>query len=165
MKRIAISVALLIVPTIAFADPVKRNESQSTMYAADGDTGPHRAVDRYGNILVISQLASPANYWSACSATASGTGNVTIKGGTVSVRTYVTSITCGNQSTVSTQLNFKDGTTTISNGWVGPNTGNAGFTATYPVPLRLTAAADFNFSPSTTSSSTICCAAGFTSAN
>lgn len=120
---------------------------------AKGDTGGR----------LITANAPAGETWSACSASNTGTGNVTIKGLVASNRIYVTSISCGNQSAVSSQVNFKDGTTTIYVGWVAPNTGNAGFDTTLPIPLRLTSGTDFNFSLSTTATSTICCAAGYIS--
>ena len=48
MKKILFLVSILI-PSIVFAGPHVRNESQSTLYSAEGDTQPTSAVDRYGN--------------------------------------------------------------------------------------------------------------------
>lgn len=47
MKKILIS--LILIPSLAFSENVTRNENQSTLYSAEGDTGPVAGVDRYGN--------------------------------------------------------------------------------------------------------------------
>lgn len=51
MKRLIVALVLAF-PVIASADPVRRNENQTTIYATDGDIGPHVGVDRYGNQIM-----------------------------------------------------------------------------------------------------------------
>jgi hypothetical protein len=49
MKKILFILSIFLIPQITLAERVQRNENQSTLYAAEGDTGPIGSVDRYGN--------------------------------------------------------------------------------------------------------------------
>jgi len=114
--------------------------------------------------IITSPYAPPGDSWAGCSVEATGTSNTQIKAAPgAGIRTYVTSISCTNDSLVPSEINFKNGTGYFYTGWVMANTGNSGFQVTFPVPLRLTANTAFNFSMTTTGTSTFCCAAGYTS--
>jgi len=163
MKRILLAI-FLILPVIASADPVRRNESQTTIYSTEGDLGPHVAVDRFGNQIILARPASPANYWSSCSSTITGTSRTAIKTGVASTRLYTYSVTCSNSGASASIFNVSDaGGAVQAVGALAATVGS--YTATFPVPLRGTAGNDLSVTLATASTSTICCANGYTSAD
>lgn len=110
-------------------------------------------------------LTAPApmgETFAVCSAAATNTSNTQIKAAVTGMLIYVTSLSCTNTSTVSSEITFKDGTGNFWTGYVSSTTiGNSNYQQTFLVPLRGTVATALNFAMTTTSTSTICCAAGY----
>lgn len=140
-------------------------QSALSVDAASGD---------YGNLKLgldgrlITAPAPAGETWQACGTATASTADVAIKAAVASNRIYVTSITCASSDADNaTNLNFKDATTVIAVGGVNQMaTTSAGtFTANFPVPLRGTVNTAFNFNTAVSTSSVICCGAGYISVN
>ena len=166
MKLIANLLIAILIPILAFADPVVRNESQTTLYSTDGQVGPHVSVDRFGNQLIISSLSAPGSTWQACTGAITDTTQTAIKAAVALNRIYITEIGCNNSSAVASTLVFQDGAATAI--WQGAITAaatNGSYTMTFPVPLRGTVNTALNVTLGTTATNTRCCAAGYISVN
>ena len=128
-----------------------------------GDVAPP-SMD-LGNRLVTTN-APAGETWQGCGTATASTADVAIKAAVASNRIYVTSITCSSSDADNaTNINFKDGSTVIAVGGVSQMaTTSAGtFTATFPTPLRGTANTALNFNTAVSTSSVICCGAGYIS--
>lgn len=135
----------------------------SQLVGTTGDVAPP-SMD-LGN-RVVTTNAPAGETWQGCGTATASTADVAIKAAVASNRIYVTSITCSSSSaTTATNINFKDGSTVIAVG--GTNqmaTTSAGtFTATFPTPLRGTVNTALNFNTAVSTSSVICCGAGYIS--
>ena len=128
----------------------------------DGDATTIR-TDLLGR--TITTLAPAGESWQACSAQATGVGDVPIKAAVASNRIYVTNLNCSNDSIVPSRISFKDGSTVIAVGGIGALSTSGSFQTTFPVPLRGTSNTALNFAMQTTSTATICCASGYISVN
>lgn len=139
-------------------------QSSLTADAASGDYGTLKG-DLDG--AQITRLTPAAQMWSACSSAATGTSDTAIKTAVASNRIYVTSLSCYNTATVASAINFKDGASTIYAGGISNSTlaGVAYYEHSLPVPLRGSVNTAFNFAMVTTSTNTVCCAAGYISPN
>lgn len=124
-------------------------------------------VDGDGRLAVNAQGAAAGSTWQACSGSITNTTQTDIKAAVASNRIYVTSIGCNNTATVASTLVFGDGASAIWQGAIGNSTlnGVAGYTMTFPVPLRTTANTAFTVTLGTTATATRCCAAGYISVN
>ena len=60
MKRIILLIALLI-PSLALAENLQRNESQAVLYAAEGAVGPIKSADRFGNQMCSLSAGTTTN--------------------------------------------------------------------------------------------------------
>lgn len=162
MRVIALLI-LILIPSVSLADNAFQcNANQSAIYA-QGQFGP-AAVDTKGNIFAV--IASPGDTWQSCGTATASTANVAIKAAVASNIIYVTSITCSSSDADNaTNINFKDGTTVIAVGGVNQMaTTSAGtFAATFPTPLKGTVNTALNFNTAVSTSSVICCAAGYIS--
>jgi len=134
--------------------------------AADGDYSPITLGMRGEQ---ITSLASANAMFHSCGTATGVTSDVEIVAAIAGQRHYVTSITCSNSSaTVATNLNFKDGATTRAVGGVSQmaTTSNGSFAISSSLPLiRGTVNTAINFNTAVAVTSTVCCAAGYTSAN
>lgn len=130
-----------------------------------GTSGDFTQLKADGSGKLVTTLAPPGETWQACSAAQTGTAEETIKANVASNRIYVTSVACVNTGAAATRIIFRDGSggTAIAHGMVAATTGY--FSQSFPVPLRLTSNTTFLFQPSTTSSSTTCCANGYVGVN
>jgi len=118
-----------------------------------------------GNRLVTTN-APAGEMWQSCGTATASTADVAIKAAVASNRIYTTSITCASSDADNaTNINFKDGSTVIAVGGVNQMaTTSAGtFTATFTTPLRGTSNTALNFNTAVSTSSVICCAAGYIS--
>ena len=117
---------------------------------------------------VLPTMPDRPEVWSACGTATASTSNVAIKAAITAGYIYVTSITCASSdAAVATNINFKDGTTTIAVGGVNQmaTTSSGAFSASFVVPLRGSKNTAFNFNTVVSVSSVICCGAGYVSAN
>lgn len=138
-------------------------ESAITASAATNDYGNPKA-DTGGRTIVTDAPAGET--WQGCGTATASTSDVAIKAGVASNRIYVTSVTCSSSDADNaTNINFKDGSTVIAVGGVNQMaTTSAGtFAATFPTPLRGTVNTALNFNTAVSTSSVICCAAGYIS--
>lgn len=128
-------------------------------------------------ILLLPSIAlaevepSRSSYWYSCGTATAVTSDVAIRatGGTL-VRIYVTDIGCKNTSTtVSTALDFKEGTTVFHAGGIGAQVAlsgtNGSYSHSFPLPRRLSANTALNFATNTATTSVTCCAGGFVAIN
>lgn len=112
-------------------------------------------------------MTSRPELWNGCGTATASTSNVAIKAAVTNAVIYVTSITCASSSaTTATNINFKDGTTTIAVGGVSQmaTASNGCFSSSFTVPLRLTKNTAFNFNTDVSVTSVICCANGYVAA-
>jgi len=131
------------------------------------------AVGDYSNIQLdevgrlITTLAPAGESWQACTGAITNTTQTDIKAAVASNRIYVTSIGCNNTAAVASTLVFGDGASAIWQGAIGNSTlnGVAGYTTTFPVPLRGTVNTAFTVTLGTTATNTRCCASGYISVN
>lgn len=144
--------------------------TEDPLTVSSSGTGDYTSpkVDRTGR--VITTFAPAGESFQSCGTATGVTTDVAIKAAVASNRIYVTSISCKNTSTtVSTNLDFKDGTIITSVGGIGALVSASGtsgsFTVTYPVPLRGTVNTALNFATNSATSSVTCCAAGYVSVN
>ena len=125
-------------------------------------------VDLDGRLATNPWGADTSETGQSCGTATASTANVEIKAAIVSTRIYVGSVTCASSDADNaTNINFKDGTTTVAVGGVNQMaTTSAGtFTAEFNPPLRGTANTAFNFNTAGSTSSVICCANWYTSGN
>lgn len=135
--------------------------------AAVSSTGDAQFMlaDAEGRFAVNAYGANVAEFFSSCSSAITGTSRTAIKAGVASNRIYVTSITCSNNSAVTSQMSFTDGAGAQLAAGNVTALGGTGFDATFPVPLRGTVNTDFSVTLTTTATSTICCANGYIANN
>ena len=130
--------------------------------AADDYSWPK--FDTGGRTIITNAPAGET--WQGCGTATASTSDIAIKAAVASNRIYTTSITCASSDADNaTNINFKDGATVIAVGGVNQMaTTSAGtFTATFPTPLRGTSNTALNFNTAVSTSSVICCAAGYIS--
>jgi len=140
-----------------------REDNLTSSVSANGDYIAAKA-DSLGRL--ITTFAPEGDAYYSCSSAATNTSDTAIKAAVASKRIYVTSLTCGNNSAVASQLSIKDGTTVMAVGGVGTLAATGGgFVATFPVPLRGAVNTALNFAMTTTATSTICCAQGYIAVN
>lgn len=166
MKLITNLLIALLIPGIAFADPVVRNESQTTLYSTDGQVGPHVSVDRYGNQSVT--IVPAGEKFQSCYASAITDGSTyALKAAVASNRIYVTDIECTNASTTASLLVFADGGTTVLYGALSNTTvdGIGRYQRSFQTPIRGTVNTAFNVTLGTTATNTRCCIYGYISVN
>lgn len=149
----------------AIAIVAVREDALTTSTSTTGDYS-HMKVDANGRQIVTN--APPGETFQSCGTATAVTSDVAIKAAVASNRMYVTSITCKNTSiTVSSALDFKDGSTIIAVGGIGAQVAASGtdgsFIAIFPVPLRGTVNTAFNFATNTATTSVTCCAHGYIS--
>ncbi len=114
----------------------------------------------------ITAPAPAGEMWVSCGTATASTADVAIKALVASNRIYVSSVTCASSDADNaTNINFKDASTVIAVGGVNQMaTTSAGtFTASFPTPLRLASGTAFNFNTAVSTSSVICCGAGWIS--
>lgn len=143
------------------------NEAEAALASSDGQAN-FVALSKSGKVMVT--LAAPGQSWYACSAVATGTSTTVIKSAVAGKRIYVTSLSCYNNSTTSSIIEVYDGAYAgnlfLTRSILGPNTAaHSVWHQSFPVPLRGSVNTDLNFAMATTSTSSRCCAAGYTSAN
>lgn len=135
--------------------------------AGDGDYG-HFNVDLDGRLATNPWGADTSDTGSSCGTATASTADVAIKAGVASNRIYVGSITCSSSDADNaTNINFKDGSTVMAVGGVSQmaTASDGSFVATFSPPLRGTVNTAFNFNTAVSTSSVICCANWFISAN
>lgn len=132
--------------------------------SSTGD-GQHILSDAEGRMAVNAYGANVAEFYSSCSSAITGTARTAIKAAVASNRIYVTSISCSNNSAVSSQASFTDGAGAQLAAGNITALGGVGFVQTFPVPLRGTVNTDFSVTLTTTATSTICCANGYIANN
>lgn len=142
--------------------------TQDPLSVDQGTSGDIAApkVDRSGR--TITTMAPAGESWQSCGTATASTSDVAIKAAVASNRIYVTSITCSSSSaTTATNLNFKDGSTVIAVGGVSQMATAApgAFSAVFPVPLRGSVNTALNFNTAVSTSSVICCGAGYVATN
>lgn len=104
---------------------------------ADGDV-VRVVADLTGKAIVL-PYANPENYLVGTTAAITGTGDTAIVvSQATGVRTYITHLTITNSSSAGTWVNLKDGSTVIYTAYAA--SGGGGVAATFPVPLKGTAA-------------------------
>lgn len=119
-------------------------------------------VPAYAQVLPTTD--SIPTTWLACGTATASTGDVAIKAALTNAFIYVSSVTCASSDADnSTNINFKDGTTVIAVGAVNQMaaTSAGSFAATFPVPLKTSKNAAFNFNTAISTSSVVCCATGW----
>lgn len=125
----------------------------------------------YGDLTgrpIITPYSLPDLSFQACSGSITTTTQTDIKAAAgAGIRNYITAIGCNNTATVASTLVFGDGASAIWQGAIGNSTlnGVAGYTMTFPVPLRTSTNTAFTVTLGTTATATRCCVSGFTSAN
>lgn len=172
MKLIKYLLLSLFVASTALAQgglPI-RNDTPTALrdLGSNLQVGRNYAVDQYGRTLIGNvHGAEVEEFWSACSASNTGTSDTAIKAAVAANRIYVTSISCFNTATVASSFEIKDGATVIYAGGISNSTlaGVAYWEHTFGVPLRGTVNTALNFDMATTATATTCCAAGFISVN
>jgi len=141
----------------------QREDALTANTGTSGDLTPLK-TDSSGRL--ITTMAPMGETFSVCSSAATGTAFTTIKAAVASNRIYVTSLTCSNNSAVASQFALYDGSggTLVGAGGVGTLAATGGgFHETFPVPIRGSVNTAFGFQMTTTSTSTTCCAQGYTS--
>lgn len=139
--------------------------TQAANPGSDGDASFINS-DNVGRVYVNAFGSGVGEWYQSCSSAATGTSDTAIKAAVASNRIYVTSLSCSNDSDVTSMITFKDGTSAIWTGYVTKNSvGPSSWTQTFWVPLRGSVATALNFAMTTNSTSTICCAAGYISVN
>lgn len=141
----------------------------SSGFTSTGGSGDHVMLitDADNRVAVNAFGANPTNFWSACSASNTGTSDTAIKAAVASNRIYVTSMSCFNTAAVASSFEIKDGSTVMYAGGISNSTlaGVAYWEHTFGVPLRGSVNTALNFDMATNATATTCCAAGFTSTN
>lgn len=147
--------------------PLVRGVGTGSLAPSAGTSGDYewQNNDSDGRLFVNPYGANPPQFFSSCSSAITGTSRTAIKAAVASNRIYVNSITCSNNSAVNSQADFSDGAGAQLAAGNITALGGIGFTATFPTPLRGTVNTDFSVTLTTTATSTICCATGFTSPN
>lgn len=122
--------------------------------------GVQLTADLVGKLIVL-PFANPENFTQGVTAAITDTTSTsTIASAGGSLRNYVTKWSCTNSSaTVGTFVKLLDGATIIDELYAGVNGG--GFVATYPTPLKGTAATAMNSQAVTTGANFICSASGY----
>ena len=119
----------------------------------------------FGQGILPSKDFTPTT-WQGCGTATASTSDVAIKAALTNAKIYVTSITCSSSAAATaTNINFKDGSTVIAVGGVSQMaaTADGAFSATFPVPLAVSKNTAFNFNTAVSTTSVICCGAGFIS--
>ncbi len=117
-------------------------------------------ADLVGKLIVL-PYANPENFVNGTTAAITDTtSTAVISAQAAGVRTYLTQITVTNShATVGTFVKILDGATIIHEGYAAAAGG--GYTATFPTPLRGTAATAINCQPVTTGANVIASMSGY----
>lgn len=149
----------------AIASLLKRLDQLATGEVGSNNDYAVPLVDTLSRQYVNPWGAAVTEFWSQCSSAETGTSARAIRNAVASNRSYVTAISCSNTTAVASTITFHDGSTTYFGDAIPNNTtgGIGRLHLSFPTPLRFGSNAPVNFQLATTATSTICCAAGFTS--
>lgn len=158
MKKNLLLLLVLIfagLSTVQAQDYLYRRNDDGTTASGQPNSAPLQAgTNRYREAYTI---RAPGT--TVCSAAATGTTAVTIIPAVALTSHYVNSIHCHNNTTVASILTFNNNVTAFDSDIIGTTTlGTNRIDLNYVSPIKIAANAVLSFTPTTTATSTICCA-------